>query len=647
MRVKSISGTVTTEVVLGNGIYGNNLTVTQSGAVEPASYGSIAVNAPSSLHSAKLTNQGQVIGGIGTPGTAANRQTGGTGGIGVDLACAGAVTNGGTIAGGAGGYGYTGGAGGIAVQTSAKGVVKTTGTISGGAGGAVSKGGRGARGGVGVMLGQASKLTNSGIIGGGSGAYGTGGGGAGAAGVVLSASDTLVTTGGIYGGNGGGGGKSGDGGDGAAAIVATAAASITNSGTVRAGTYGESRGGASAAGAAGIVFDTPGTLVNHGVVIGGGSGYGYQDDAAGGGTGVDNVDMCTNSGTIAGGAGGGSDNFSAGAGGLGISLATGGTLVNSGSIEGGKGGSSHGKYQTSVAGVGGVGLAIYANDVVTNTGTIIGGAGGAGGYFAAAGGAGVDISGGTLTSSGTIAGGAPGKAGGSQGDAVLFGAQAGTLEISTRAVFSGDIVGNVAVNDVVVLEDKGSGTLSGFGTTVTGLTTIEENANAHWTLAGTITGSGSIELGGNAQLTLNGISSIATLAFEGKGLVNVEIPSELTSSIAGFGTADTIDLIGIQATSLKYASHTLTLFSANGSLVDTLTFDGQYSASDFALQSTHYGTDLIYDGQAAPTELMSADFLPPMTENRPGEPYLAVGGRVFDHEGTWPVMYPWHVPVPG
>jgi hypothetical protein len=42
MHVKSISGTVTTTVVLDEGNYGSKLTITSTGAVLPTAYGATA-----------------------------------------------------------------------------------------------------------------------------------------------------------------------------------------------------------------------------------------------------------------------------------------------------------------------------------------------------------------------------------------------------------------------------------------------------------------------------------------------------------------------------------------------------------------------------------------------------------------------------
>ncbi len=70
-----------------------------------------------------------------------------------------------------------------------------------------------------------------------------------------------------------------------------------------------------------------------------------------------------------------------------------------------------------------------------------------------------------MVTSGTIAAGT----GVVPGDAVKFSA-ASTLVIDPGAVFDGDVVTNSSVS--VVLASGGNGTVSGLGTTLTGLTNI-------------------------------------------------------------------------------------------------------------------------------------------------------------------------------
>jgi hypothetical protein len=357
----------------------------------------------------------------------------------------------------------------------------------------------------------------------------------------------------------------------------------------------------------GILLDAGGAIKNTGSILGGAGGtYVINNTAGNGGAGIMITDIgkVTNSGTIGGGTGATNYNtYYGGAGGIGVDLAGGGTLTNHGVITGGAGGGAWVE-----GGIGGAGVALGGQDTLTNTGIITGGSGGytyLNGF--ATGGAGVYINGGTLTAAaGLIAGGAPGIGGGSQGDAVVFGATAGTLIVDPGAKFSGDIVANT--NDTLVLAGSGAGKLSGFGTSVTGFTTITENSGADWTLNGTINGTGTLTVGSGGTLSLDGTVSIKTILFAAGGQETLALgtPSAVTSTFAGFGTGDQIDLAGVQATSLKYAEGILTLFDANHSVVDTLAFSGQYTQADFSLQAKGNDTDVLYDG--TPAHL--PDFLP-------------------------------------
>jgi hypothetical protein len=351
---------------------------------------------------------------------------------------------------------------------------------------------------------------------------------------------------------------------------------------------------------------------NTGIITGGIGGYADTPGVGGAGISLLRGGLVTNTGIIAGGDGGNamtSKYYLPGTGGAGVQL-TGGSISNGGNISGGAGGYT----DRDLGGFGGSGVLLNTS-TLNNSGHITGGSGG---YdpdgVGGAGGAGVYINGGALTTSGTITGGAAGKGDGgdgSNGDAVEFGSSAGTLVITPTSVFVGDVVANMTVDDTLVLSGKGSGTLAGLGTIVTGFTTLDEDAHGRWTLAGTITGDGALNIGADATLTLNGSVSIATVAFDAGGneRLTLDVPGAFASPLSGFGSGDSIDLVDIQATSLKYTGHMLTLFGANGSTVDTLTFDGKYTQADFALQATRGGTEVIYAG-AHDQPWGLSDFLP-------------------------------------
>jgi hypothetical protein len=186
---------------------------------------------------------------------------------------------------------------------------------------------------------------------------------------------------------------------------------------------------------------------------------------------------------------------------------------------------------------------------------------------------------------------------------VQFGAIAGTLIVDPGAIFNGNVTANSAVDDKLVLAGTSTATLTGLGTTVTGFTTIVEDGGAHWTLDGSLSGPGGLHIGGTgATLTLTGACDFATIAFATSGNASLILAdaTEVTSVFYGFGTADVIDLQTIQAASLDYANHTLTVFDASHAILDTLTFAGSYTAADFALQGDGgTGTDILYAGADA------------------------------------------------
>ena len=243
--------------------------------------------------------------------------------------------------------------------------------------------------------------------------------------------------------------------------------------------------------------------------------------------------------------------------------------------------------------------------MLTNSGTIVAGNGGYSHFgHGGAGGAGVFVSGGTVVTSGTIAGGAGGYGSygsGAAGDAVQFGSVAGTLVIDPGAVFTGDIVANTAVRDTLVLAGHAAGTLSGFGSAITGITDIVADTHAHWLLKGSVSGSGSLLLDAGARVTIEGPLSIASIAFASGGeTLCLDTTAKIGSVFSGFGTCDIIDLQNLQASSITYHNGTLKLFDAGGLLVQKLEVAGQYNQADFALKSDgHGGTDVIYAGSDA------------------------------------------------
>jgi autotransporter family porin len=483
-----------------------------------------------------------------------------------------------------------------------------------------------------------SSLTNAHVVNHGTvlGAYGDANqSGPGGVGILLAGGGKVVNSGLVEGGRGGA--NSGDGG---AGVVLQAAGSVSNTGTIFGGDSYTGNGGV------GVDLAQGGALVNHGAIYGGGGYYGNGDLVDAIGVYLGAAGTVQNFGKITSGY---STGFSRG---FGIDLAAGGTLINRGIVDGSTGGgggvefAGHGQiknFGTIQGGPGdyytpnggGQGVSLSGGGTLTNHGTIAGGYGAQSYHYSGGhGGDGVDIDGGTLiAASGTIAGGAGGSGThkGAPGNAVGFGSAAGTLVVDPAAQFVGDIVANTAVNDTLVLSGTTAGTLSGLGKTVTGFTTVTESAHATWTLQGTLTGAGTLTIGSGSHLELSGPVSIATIQFA-NGAQNLELdkPGAVTSTFAGFGTGDSIDLVSINAASLQYANGTLTLLDANGKALDKLLFSGSYSQSDFALHSIANGTELDYAGPAPATLGAFED----------------TAGHAFAfHDDPFAMMHDWHLPI--
>jgi hypothetical protein len=546
----------------------------------------------SAAASARIVNFGAISG-----GTASSPAYAGTG---VDLT-SGSVVNHGVITGGATSRPVA--IGGTGIAFTGAGMVINDGTIAARAGSDTGDENNG-RGGFGILFGGTGTVINHGIISGGyspaPGAIGPGGDA-----VVFRESGKLTNFGTIAAGGGSifGGEEAGSG---IGVYLAGSSGSVVNRGLIAGGTAIANPHGFSGYGGDGILLElaSASTVVNTGTVIGGAGGAwdGYFAGNGGVGVALEYGKNCsaTNSGTIIGGAGGeggiaGSGNYAAGGDGLLLGF-SGSTADNTGLIAGGaagQGGTSNG----------GNGAEVDYECSLTNAGTISGGAGSSGGAGVGGnGGAGVYIDNGEATTSGTILGGAAGignDGAGSQGDAVQFGSQFGsTLVVDPGAVFGGDIVAVSSVDDTLELAGKTLGTLTGFGTTITGLTTIAEDADANWKLTGSMTGTGTIDIGADARLTLGGAVSIASIAFAAGGDASLHLndPTKLTSVFSGFGSGDSIFLASIQAASLSYSGGVLTLFDASHAVVDTLSFAGSYSQSDFGLQANGGGTDVVFTG---------------------------------------------------
>lgn len=457
------------------------------------------------------------------------------GGDGISLASYGAITNSGVLSGGHSYYGF----GGDGISLAAGGTVSNSGTIAGGSG----KYPAGVPRGAGVVLGAAGSVSNTGLIAGGN--VGLGGYGNGSEGVVLAAGGTITNAGRIRGGSGTGNGNGGVG-------VSLTGGTLTNLGSIAGGNSRTRAGYSVGHGGAGVTAFAGATVINSGTIT---AGY---TDTSGAPTGLAAaIDFTAagsleNTGVLLGGA----------------VFAAGGSITNSGVIDGHAPGGNN------------AGLQFSGGGTITNTGTIT----------ARGQDAGVVLNGGTLIAKAGLIGG------GAQGQAVRFGAAAGTLTVCPGAAFHGAIAANPAAADVLQLSGTAPGTLSGF----TGFSAITENTGAHWVLSGSIAGAGTLTVGSHAALQIAGAASIATIAFAagGGGALTLAAPTQVSSAFQGFGPGDSITLDGIAARALAYQHGTLTLFGAGHQPVDTLLFQGNYTAADFALVSVQGGTEIVY--HAAP-----------------------------------------------
>jgi hypothetical protein len=541
-----------------------------------------------------LINQDTVIGGSG--GLANASSIGGGGGVGVVIASNDSVTNDGTIIGGAGGYDNTtsnGGTGGGAVVI-AGGSLTNSGSIEGGAGGSQlddtslsGQAGTEAKGGIGVDLTAGASITNDGTVTGGflgAGVYLNASslinnrvisGGYRAYGTELVNGATATNNATIAGGSGLGNGLvnnafPGPAGDG---VVLTSGAALTNQGTIIAGF-----GGAGAALSASMLLNNlliegggygdgatlaaGSSLTNDGTIIGGSGPYTQILSTSSGRLGSEAIgagvaltaSTATNNGTIVGGSG--SD---------GAYLGAGGTLTNTGSITSAYGYGIHltnGAFAVNAGTIAGV----RDGGAYLNGGTFINTAVVASGRYSP----GVFLNGGTVITSGTIDGRnsftiveppfqGPLKfyPGGTYTvpsfAAVQFGSHAAKLVVDPGAVFIDGISATPTVSDTLELAaGPFTGTLTGFGSSITGFGTIAFDQGADWFIGGSTAG--------------------------------------LTGTISGFARGDTIQLDGIAVTGSSYANGVLTLTEATGPA--TLDLPGSFSTTDFVVTNTAGGADV-------------------------------------------------------
>lgn len=483
--------------VIGGGVLSNSGTIMGgAGGFLPLSSNPGGVGL--SLSGGTVSNQGSITGGAGGNGLF----NGGAGGDGLDET-GGSLGNSGVIAGGAGSFGPSaGGAGGVGV-TLGGGVVGNTGIISGGAGG--SGNGSGAAGGAGAVV-VSGTFSNAGLIEGGAAGASQLQGGAGGAGVALDGG-TLITSGTIAGGLGAVGGQSAGASGDAVCFGSASATLVIDPGARFLGTV------AGNAAAADVLVLGAGSINAIGTLSGLGTqftGFSTLDVAAG-------ATWQETNGTSFSGL---LDN----AGSLTIhGLVLTGTVLNDGTIAGGAPDKA---------------ALILDGGSASNTGVIAG---------AADGGVGVLIQGGTLETAGTISGGG-------NGAAIAFGQGPATLILDAGAVLQGALLANAAADDALVL-NGGTGTLEGFGTDISGFSSLTFAADAAWT---------------------------------------VDVTASTSTVLAGFTSTDTLDLAGLGLeTSVSGTAGSFTFAGGSGGVTLAFAASQGLSASSFVLASDGHGGTLV------------------------------------------------------
>jgi hypothetical protein len=277
----------------------------------------------------------------------------------------------------------------------------------------------------------------------------------------------------------------------------------------------------------------------------------------------------------------------------------------------------------------GVGIALQSGGDILNHGSLAGATMGANGYGGAttvlnygvitsAGGTGIYLdAGSTLVNAGTV--------NGYGGTAVQL-AAGDRLVVDPGAVFNGTVAGS---GSTLELAAGGYGGLYGLGTYFTGFSNIYVDAGAVWSLSGYVNGSavtnagtmlvdngnamvfgavggqGVIEVGSNgvAEFTA-AVAKTQTFVFtDAYGALQLTDPKKFEARIDGFQPGDVIDLIDIKAASDTYKDGKLTLTDAAGKTVAVLTFEGHYTAADFALSGDgNHGTDITVSAPTAATD---------------------------------------------
>ena len=188
---------------------------------------------------------------------------------------------------------------------------------------------------------------------------------------------------------------------------------------------------------------------------------------------------------------------------------------------------------------------------------------------------------GTLTVAGTVIAG-PTLALSSTGTLAV--GATGTLEIGT---VGGAAAGRLTVDAVNML--TGAGTIAG---TVTDNGVMIANGGT-LSITGGAGGTGVATIDASSVLNVTGSLTIPSVVFAGgSSTLDLGLPGSITSTISGFGTTNTIDLLGVVGTTASLAGTVVTVSGSGGS-VATLHFTGSYAGHTFTVASdSHGGTNV-------------------------------------------------------
>jgi hypothetical protein len=547
-----------------------------------------------------VTNAGSIGG--GNAGTSlSNTDAGSSGGTGVDLRLGGSLTNTstGTITGGNAHYFYTGyDRGGTGVRLLQHGTLSNFGVIMAGVAGGAN--GVAARGGYGVEVGSGIVMNYGTIIGGPGGYSKTQNGGDGGVGVNFTGG-TLINAGTIIGGTGGvalsQGFQQGANGD-AVRFNSLACTLIVKPG----------------ASFVGFVVANTNPKVNDVVALAAGTGAGTLTGLGSEYIGFKTLIEDQNAAWTLNGA-----NTLVGGVTVAGALTIGGGTLTATTVTIAAGGTLTG-YGTVISTISGAGLIDAATGGTLSVSDLAGLAGGTwsgGGLEADADAVLLLPTNETITTNaGLIALSGPGsgihtEVNGKQvglHDTLATIATSGTLELGNGEIFTannnkmltcqGTILLDNATLEPVNLTLEAGAVVSGTGTivgtvTASGAATVQGGTIE---MNGSVQGPGGLTIDAGATLQADSILSVGSVTFaSGAGTLALMEPNSVTSTLAGFGTGDVIDLVNKMANTLTLTGNTLTV-KENTMLVATLTFQGSYNINDFLLvPDGHNGTDITFD----------------------------------------------------